>query len=445
MPTATRGKTTRYAIVGTGGRASGFIDSIVNTYGEHGQLVGLCDRNIGRVEYQRQRLAEQSGPDVPGFTDEQFDQMIEQTKPDVVVVLTMDSTHHQYIIRALELGCDAVTEKPMTTDDAKCRAIMDAVERTGRAVRVTFNYRFANDVSFIWRKLHEGLIGEVISVDMEYMLDVRHGADYYRRWHRFKDCSGGLLVHKATHHFDLVNWWLDAVPETVFAFGRRAFYGQENAARRGEHYSYDRYTGYPEAANDPFALDLTSKESLRKLYLDNEKYDGYRRDQNVFGPGVTIEDSMCLVTRYRTGVLFSYALNTFLPKEGYHVAFNGTKGRLTFNSGASPHIITGEGSETDIKYTRECYFHPQWGKPEKLEMPKLAKGGHGGADPVLHRQIFDPGAPVDPLRRDAGHEQGAASILVGIAANQSIATGKSVNIADLCPHLGDRKHLSELL
>ena len=55
----------------------------------------------------------------------------------------MDRTHHTYIIRAMELGCDVITEKPMTVDEEKCQAILDAVERTGRNVRVTFNYRYA--------------------------------------------------------------------------------------------------------------------------------------------------------------------------------------------------------------------------------------------------------------------------------------------------------------
>ena len=50
-----------------------------------------------------------------------------------------------------------------------------------------------------------GVIGNVVSVDFHWLLDTRHGADYFRRWHRNKRNSGGLLVHKATHHFDLVN------------------------------------------------------------------------------------------------------------------------------------------------------------------------------------------------------------------------------------------------
>ena len=67
-------------------------------------------------------------------------------------------------------------------------------------------------------------IGEVLSVDFHWMLDTRHGADYFRRWHRNKANSGGLIIHKATHHFDLINWLLSSVLETVYATGHFRFY-----------------------------------------------------------------------------------------------------------------------------------------------------------------------------------------------------------------------------
>ena len=65
----------------------------------------------------------------------------------------------------------------------------------------------------------KGVIGEINSVHFEWLLNTRHGADYFRRRHRDKRNSGGLLVHKSTHHFDLVNFWLGTTPKTVFAMG----------------------------------------------------------------------------------------------------------------------------------------------------------------------------------------------------------------------------------
>ena len=65
----------------------------------------------------------------------------------------------------------------------------------------------------------------------------------------------------------------------------------------------------------------------KALYLDNESYDGYRRDQDVFGPGVTTEDNLAVIVDYEPGATLSYALNAHSPWEGYRIDVNGTEGR----------------------------------------------------------------------------------------------------------------------
>ena len=126
------------------------------------------------------------------------------------------------IVRGLEAGADVVVEKPLTIDAESAAAIEDAVERTGRDVLLTFNYRYSPRNSGLRQVIQDGLIGEVTSIDFQWMLDTKHGADYFRRWHREKKNSGGLLVHKSSHHFDLVNWWIHSTPRRVFASGRAA-------------------------------------------------------------------------------------------------------------------------------------------------------------------------------------------------------------------------------
>ena len=172
----------------------------------------------------------------------------------------------------------------------------------------------------------------------EWLLDVRHGADYFRRWHRDKANSGGLLVHKASHHFDLVNWWLGAAPGR----GVRARAGCSSTARTARRHGYardyDRAHGSPAAADDPFALHLAANPRLRELYLDAEAEDGYQRDRNVFAPGVTIEDDMAVLVRYSTGATMTYHLTAYAPWEGYRVMVNGSRGRLELEVVESDHV-----------------------------------------------------------------------------------------------------------
>lgn len=439
-------QTVRYAIVGVGGRAVMFLNPLCQEFRKGNQLVAMCDTNPGRIAYYQRSLQEQFDyPLVPGFIAGDFDQMIAQTQPDVVIVTTVDAFHHEYAIRAMELGCDVIVEKPMTIDESKCQAIFDAVARTGRKLRVTFNCRWATGPVTLRNLLAEGTIGEVLHVDMEYMLGVRHGAGYFRRWHREKEKSGGLMVHKSTHHFDLVNWWLDAVPEEVFGYGRLAFYGSENARKRGIEVKYDRYVNQ-DIHGDPFALDFMRYPLATTLFLDNEHYDGYCPDRNVFNDNITAEDTMSVLVRYRTGATLNYSLNAYLPREGMRVAFNGERGRLEYEEIHAQTIGADEHGRPveDCNWHYSCKVYPIFGKPYEIQVPR-PEGGHGGGDPLLQEQMFSHCPAIDALGRNAGHEQGAASILIGVAANHAFVERRPIRITDLCPELGHRTRLHELV
>ncbi|MEJ1971779.1 MAG: Gfo/Idh/MocA family oxidoreductase [Lacunisphaera sp.] len=252
-----------------------------------------------------------------------------------------DSTHHEYIVRAVEAGCDVITEKPMTTDAAKTRLILDAVAKTGRSVQVAFNYRWSAHRTKVRELIASGIIGRVVNVNVEYLLNTSHGADYYRRWHATMADSGGLLVHKSTHHLDLVNWWIDAIPDQVFAYGRLDFYGRKNAVARGEAdlTKYARYTGEAAAKNDPFAMDIREHERYAgTLFRRRGGETGYVRDRNVFRDEIDIYDNMSVIVRYRTGAQLNYSLVSFSPREGTRVSVNGDRGRIEYTELHATHI-----------------------------------------------------------------------------------------------------------
>jgi len=432
---------TRYAIVGTGGRAGMYVDAITETYSQWSELVALCDLSQTRMDYYNSQIALRGkGVPVPTFLAADFDRMVRETTPDVVIVTSMDCTHHKYIIRAMELGCDAISEKPMTIDGEKARAILDAIERTGKRLRVTFNYRYAPLSTKVRELIMQGVVGRPLHVNFQWVLDTYHGADYFRRWHREKDKSGGLLVHKATHHFDLVNWWIASHPETVYAMGALHFYGKQNAEARGERYTYNRYTGVPEAAADPFALRLDENETLRSLYLNAEAETGYLRDRNVFGEPITIEDTMSLVARYRNGALLTYSLICYSPWEGYRVAITGDKGRLEIELVEQVGKMFVARQEETVEPDPDTLEHfggkhirvyPMFGTPYEVPIPEATGGGHGGGDAVMLEDIFSPTPPPDPFARAASHIDGASSILVGIAANISMTENRPVHVDDI--------------
>ena len=434
----------RYAIVGTGSRSSMYIKAICNTYPDRAELVGLCDSNQSRMNYYNNVFLKKScnnHPDVPTYKADRFDDMIAECKPDVIIVTSMDRTHHKYTCRAMELGCDVITEKPMTIDAEKCQQIIDTQKRTGRNVTVTFNYRYAPRNSKVKEVLQSGVVGEITSVHFEWLLDTSHGADYFRRWHRNKVNSGGLMVHKATHHFDLVNWWLDSEPVTVFAMGDLKFYGKINAEKRGITEFYSRARNNPIAAKDPFALKISpDDETTMGLYYNAEQEDGYYRDLSVFGDGISIEDNMGVMVRYRNNAVMTYSLCAHCPWEGYRIVFNGTKGRLEFNV-VEKSFVDGKGEnmaefgmrelgEDRKQLVPEIIFQPHWGKAQVITYDCDSLAGHGGGDAKLLKNLFV-GVDEDPLGLAADFHDGAKSILTGIGANLSMQTGLPVKVQEL--------------
>jgi predicted dehydrogenase len=412
-PLSTTAKTSakmRIAIVGTGIRALGmWSKDVQETYKDKVEFVGLCDINPGRME----SFKKMTGFTCPVFTD--FDKMMKELKPDTLVVTTVDATHHEFIIKGMEMGANIITEKPMTTDEQKCEAILQAEKKTGKKVIVTFNYRYSPHRAKVYELLRGGAIGDLTSVDFHWYLDTSHGADYFRRWHRLKEKGGTLWVHKATHHFDLLNWWVESDPAEVYAFGSLDFYGKNNSFR------HTNCRPCPHKDKCKFYYDMTRSKTNMELYAANEKYDGYMRDGCVWKEDINIYDKMAATIKYANGVQVSYSLTTYSPYEGYRIAFNGTKGRID--------MWIEESNPVEEREYDEIMVTKNFGTREFIRVPH-GTSGHGGGDRLLKDKIFA-GVKEDPLNQAAGVRDGALSILVGIAARNSCETGKPVKIGDL--------------
>src|SRR4051794_26320823 len=419
-----------------------FVRSIVVDHADTAELVAFIDLNPARMAAHNRWLGELGHPSVATYRADDFPTALDRERVDTVIVTTVDATHDGYIVAALAAGRNVITEKPMTTDAEKAARILAAERASTGNVAVTFNYRYNPVHEEVRRRLADGEIGEIGSVHFEWLLDVRHGADYFRRWHRDRANSGGLLVHKASHHFDLVNWWLGAQPVSVFAQTRLFFYGPEAGTAHGYDRGYVRAHDTEAAADDPFALDLAANPRLRELYLDAEQHDGYVRDRNVFAPGVSIEDDLAVLVRYSTGATMSYHLTAYAPWEGYRLMVNGSRGRLELEvvesdfvspdgargvKGASLHGAVAAKEEGHIRLS----LHPYWERPRPVELPALSRHGHGGADARMAATLFGRDQPPDPLGRGATATDGALALLTGVAANESMATGRPVRTADL--------------
>ena len=398
----------KLAIVGAGNRCyTCFGRKIVNDYSDKYEIVGICDTNFKRAK----GYAELLGIDARAYTD--FDLMMDEVKPDSVLVATVDALHHEYIIRALERGCDVFSEKPLTTDEEKCRAIREAERRTDRRVTVTFNCRFMPYFAKLKELLMTGVIGKPLAINYDYRLNTVHGGDYFKRWHRFLENSGGMMVHKATHHFDIINWLLEDEPTSVSAIGSRLYFGNDDRPH-GERCSDCEYH---EECKSYQCLD---DEFSQKMYFGAEDEDGYVRDHCAFKSDTNIYDTMSVSVSYKKGTLLTYALTLYNTNEGYDLDIIGEKGRIETST-----FFPGEQYKIIVRYRD--------GRVDEICFPK-AGGTHAGGDDRMVKMLFG-GLTDDPLGQCSDSFDGIKSAMIGIAANKSIKDGVRVDLTKILDEL----------
>ena len=227
----------------------------------------------------------------------------------------------------------------------------------------------------------------------------------------------------------------DSDPDEVFAIGDLEHYGK-NGPFRGFNCRSCEFKNKCD-----YYLDITKYKLLMDLYVNNEKYDGYIRDKCLFREDIDIYDKMSAQIKYANNVSVNYSLTTYSPFEGWRIAFNGTEGRIeasldipyykkeTINQ-EELHVKEMDQNAVEEIYTEPIIVHKLWEKHDTITV-EMEKEGHGGGDSRLLNKIFVTPDINDQFDRSAGIRDGLMSILIGIAARNSIESNKPVKIKDL--------------
>ncbi|UCH15290.1 MAG: Gfo/Idh/MocA family oxidoreductase [Bacteroidales bacterium] len=421
----------RVALVGTGIRGiTYFGKTIADNYNDIVEFVGLCDINPGRLQYAKEYI----GVNCPVFTD--FDEMMKTVPMDLLMVTTVDSTHDEFIIKGLDHGVDVVTEKPMTTDEIKCRNIVEAQRKSDNKIIMAFNYRYGQLFTELKKILNQNKVGRITSVDFNWYLNVYHGASYFRRWHGIRAKSGTLLLHKSAHHFDLLNWFINSDPVEVHAYGELEHYGKNNEFRG------NNCRDCPHIERCKFYWDMTKNERYMKLYAANEKYDGYIRDNCLWREEIDIFDKMAVQIKYANNLQVAYSLTAYSPFEGFRLAFNGMDGRIETWEGIpwreeekedQSQIYNKEMDQSHVEKTsnyHEIVVNRNFTDYERIKLPYIRRG-HWGADKIMQDKILRAIDTDKALHHAANVRDGAMAILIGVAARKSIDEGRVVKISEL--------------
>ena len=412
-----------------GGEESGLgYGASADDFSTVGMLVAVLDVDRVRAEAFVRTLVPHGHPPVAVYEPEQLDELFSESRPDVVVIASPDHTHGHYIRAALAASIDVISEKPMVATAAEAAEVLAAERASAATVRVTHNFRYPARHRRIKQLLADGAIGRVLHVALDYDVDTRHGASYFLRWNRERAASGGLTIHKSTHHLDLIAWWLGSDPARVYAVGGRDFYGPDSP-----HRPVGATTVADVRALDPYHRaqagsgtfpERTGRARTGLFDLPYEVQYPASREMTLYDDEIDIEDHVASLITYASGATAAYAVQFSAPWEGYRLTITGTHGTIEAFVGREPggDAMPGSGS---------LVLRPLFGPAQEIVVPAGA-GGHDGADPLMRRDLFvGPDEESTALGLMADARQGALAVATGEAIWRSAREARIVEIEEL--------------
>ena len=244
----------RIGFIGLGAMGLSHVKAIQRLCGDKVEIAALC----GATDTNFQAAAEVA-PTAKRF--KQPSQLI-QSRLDAIFVSTPNFTHAKLAEEILGAGKHLFLEKPCGITREECLRVLELTNRSDRILMLGHELRYSPFFQKIKELVDRGEIGK------PHMVWTREFRGPFQKkagdWIQDERLSGGCLVDKNCHHFDLMNWWVDARPDRVSAFGGCAV----NRVIEGDHQvndhstvSYEYVTGVRGALQlCMFALDFPSED-----------------------------------------------------------------------------------------------------------------------------------------------------------------------------------------
>jgi predicted dehydrogenase len=220
----------RVAVIGAGARGSDLIRALTTIEGV--ELVGVCDDYPPHLE----QGAKYAGPKAKTFAD--YRKLLDDLKPQAVVVAVPLHLHYQVAADCIAAGCDLFLEKTMCHSVADAKKLARQVADSKQVFQIGLQRRANPIYKQAQAMVAAGMIGQVTSIKAQWhrnnswrrpvpvpKTDANWGALERRlNWRLYKACSGGLMAELGSHQMDVVNWFLGAHPKRVFASGGIDYY-----------------------------------------------------------------------------------------------------------------------------------------------------------------------------------------------------------------------------
>jgi predicted dehydrogenase len=322
-----------------------------------------------------------------------------------VIIVSPDYVHEEQAIAAFKAGKHVFLEKPIAITLEGGKKVIEARNKSGKTLLIGFVLRYNKAYKKMKELVKSGIIGEVKTGWVLH--SVGAGSDwYFHDWHGTLDNTGGLLLQKGSHDFDIINWVVDSKVKRIAAFG-----------------SQDFFVG--NKPNELVCQNCEERDSCSEAIMDKDiswkRADGKQtevlynqwRNRCVYRDEVDVLDNHQVMLEYENGVKVSYLECHYTPDDNREYIFIGTKGKLKLD----------DANDCITVQLR----HGMYDRKEKITYENLQLSeGHGGGDKyILDDFIYALKTGQQPI---AGGEAGFAAIQAGLVAHQSIRDGKVIDI-----------------
>lgn len=333
----------------------------------------------------KHRLREMMGRDVPFHED--YRRMLDDSAVDAVIVASPDNFHEEQAVAALKAGKHLFLEKPMTISTEGCRRVIEQWRRTNCRLMIGFNMRSMPLFHRMRSLIQKGQIGDVELCWARYFVG-RGPNFYFQNWRAKREGVNSLLLQKASHDLDMIQFLTDTRPTRLAAFGSRHVFGGD---RPNDLHCED----CPDRALCTYSQNI--------LPAPEHSLCAFRKE-------IDIEDAEMVIMQMESGIEASYQQCMFAPIYQREYCVIGNKGCVQTDYHANL---------LHIWYTSHWRLAR---KPdETIDVNAEIHGGHGGGDSIMIRQFVE--YMLEDKPPPAGPYDGYWSVATGCAAAESLRDG----------------------
>lgn len=397
-------------VLGAGNRGNVYGDYAIN-YSAQLNIIGVAEP----IAIRKERFS--SKHNIPKSNQfETWEHVFKNDKiADAIIITTPDDLHYGPCMAALELGYDILLEKPIAPTESECRDILKLAKKNGNIVAVCHVLRYAPYFKELRERIHNGSIGELISIQHFEPIEHIHMAHSFVRgnWHDSKQTTP-IILAKSCHDLDMMRWLVGEPCERISAFGSLKWFTKKNKPEGAALRCMD---GCPIEKSCPYNAMRIYHEKRQRTYVfdlpENEAEHGdailkYLRETDygkcVYQMNNDQPDHYVANMEFKTGITVSFSMEAFTS---YH-------GRRTRIMGSYGDIV---GDMTSFKYTDF--------KTGESEDWAMSTDGHGGGDWQLVADWLQAVVLKDESLLSSTIDDSIESHLMGFMAEKSRMT-KSV-------------------